>query len=456
MRPKSDLRRPQQQVVTALYERDRLQAVVPMGGGKTAAALTAIRELIDDGHIKRALVVAPPRVAKQVWPAEAKEWEHLCGTHVEVADGNETQRIAVLRGTAEVVTISMNLIQWLMAYLRSAKDVPEFDVLVVDESSKFKNPHGKWGMALQNNTKLFGVIWLLTGTPRPNGYEDQFRPISILSRGQGWHTKDFAKWQMRHFEPDDYNQTSWHIRPEHIERVQSVINRFTLTIGPEDMPHLDEPVVVPHWVELPAEARQQYDTMQKDYLIKHEGDVVAAMNAAIASGKLAQIANGCVYNKDAEALVLHREKLWMAEELVAELAGDPALMVYEFLFDRAALRESWPDLPVLGGGTSSKDAERFEAEWNARKLPLLGLHPASAAHGLNLQHGGHQIIVYGFPWSAELYDQLVKRIHRPGQKNTCFVHLILARGTVDEVKYDRVVRKIEDQLAFNSYLERFR
>lgn len=180
------------------------------------------------------------------------------------------------------------------------------------------------------------------------------------------------------------------------------------------------------------------------------------MNAAIAEGKLAQIANGYLYNEDHEALMVHREKLWMAEELVESLDGDPAILVYEFLFDRDALRESWPKLPVLGGGTSNKDAERFENEWNARQLPLLGMHPASAAHGLNLQHGGNQMIVYGFPWSAELYDQMIKRIHRPGQKERCFVHLILARGTVDAVKYDRVVRKINDQIAFTNYLERFK
>lgn len=455
MRSKSQLRELQQRVATALYERNALQAVVPMGGGKTAAALTAARELIDDGEIKRMVVVAPPRVARKVWTDEVLEWEHLADTRIAVAGGDVKQRIEALNSDAEIVTVSMNVIQWLLKYLKKPGS-PKFDVLCVDECSKFKNPRGKWGVALQNHAHLFPNIWMLTGTPRPNGYEDQFRPISILSRGKAWGTKVFDQWRMRHFMPDDYNQTKWTIRPEHEAKVLSYIRQYTLTVDPSDMPDVPELVVVPHWVDLPREARLQYDKMQKDYLIQYKGNVVAAMNAAIAEGKLAQIANGAVYNEDHEALIMHREKLWMTEELVEALDGDPAILVYEFLFDRVALRESWPDLPVLGGGTSNKDAERFENEWNARQLPLLGMHPASAAHGLNLQHGGNQMIVYGFPWSAELYDQMIKRIHRPGQKERCFVHLILARGTVDEVKYDRVVRKINDQIAFTNYLERFK
>lgn len=455
MRHKSQLRELQQRVGTALYERDALQAVVPMGGGKTAAALTAARELIDDGHIKRVLVIAPPRVARKVWTDEVLEWEHLASTRIVSAEGDQKQRIAALNSDAEIVTISMNVIQWLLKYLKT-RGAPKFDVLIVDECSKFKNPSGKWGVALQNNTKLFKIIWMLTGTPRPNGYEDQFRPISILSRGQGWGTKDFARWRLWNFMPDDYNQINWTIRPGHEAEVLSVINQYTLTVDPADMPDVPELVVVPHWVDLPADAQKLYDTMQKDYIVQHKGNVVAAMNAAIAEGKLAQIANGAIYNDEHEALIVHREKVWMAEELVEALDGDPAILVYEFLFDRVALRESWPKLPVLGGGTSNKDAERFENEWNARQLPLLGMHPASAAHGLNLQHGGNQMIVYGFPWSAELYDQMIKRIHRPGQKERCFIHLILARGTVDEIKYDRVVNKINDQIAFTNYLERFK
>lgn len=455
MRKKSQLRDAQQRVATALYERNALQAIVPMGGGKTAAALTALRELIDDGEIKRALLIAPPRVARKVWTDEVKEWEHLQHTRIVAADGDEKKRIAALTSDAEIVTVSINHMKWLMAYLKKP-GAPKFEVLCVDESSKFKNPSGKWGVALQNHARLFPNIWMLTGTPRPNGLEDQFRPIAILSRGRAWGTKVFTQWRMLHFMPDNYIQTKWVIRPEHEAHVLDVIRQYTLAVDPADMPDVPELVIVPHWVDLPELAREQYDEMQKNYLIEHEGNVVAAMNAAIAEGKLAQIANGCVYNEDHEALVMHREKLWMAEELVESLDGDPAILVYEFLFDRTALRESWPKLPVLGSGTSDKDATRYENEWNARQLPLLGMHPASAAHGLNLQHGGNQMIVYGFPWSAELYDQMIKRIHRPGQKERCFIHLILARGTVDEVKYDRVVQKINDQIAFNSYLERFK
>lgn len=456
MRAKADMYRHQQAAATRFYESAAVQAVIPMGGGKTCSALTAISELIDDEHIRCALVLAPKRVAQLVWPKEPNEWEHLKHLRVVKVAGTEAERIALLNGPGDVYTIGLDHTPWLVKYLKALPlDHRLFDLLVVDELSKLKAPRGTWGKALTGISRRWRNKWMLTGTPRPNGYIDQFRPLSILAGDKVWGTLRFDKWRDKHFMKDDYAGHSWSIRPEHEARIIAKISSVTFTIDPADMPDLPElvPPII-HWIDLPPKARRVYDDMEKKLFARYGKEAVLAANAGVASGKLAQIANGFMYNEAGEVVGLHDEKSLKALDLVEALDGDPALLVYDFIEDLDFMRDQWPGLPYFGDDTNDADAERFEAEWNNRKLPLLGMHPASAAHGLNLQYGGNQIIWYGMTWSAELFDQLIKRIHRPGQMERCFNHLILARGTVDEIKFDRVVNKMTDQEAFNRYLKR--
>jgi hypothetical protein len=205
--------------------------------------------------------------------------------------------------------------------------------------------------------------------------------------------------------------------------------------------------------------------MERDLFARVGERAFLAPNSGVASGKLDQIVQGFLYTDEINPVAaarsvehLHSEKMDTLVDLVEDLAGDPAMLVYGFREELRVLEELFdePDraLPYLGAGVGDRTAALYEEEWNARRLPLLALHPASAGHGLNLQHGGTQMIMLNMPWSAELYDQTIKRFHRQGQIRRCFLHLILARNTVDEVKYNRVVGKMSDQEAFNRYLRR--
>lgn len=461
MRAKSDMRPYQQRVATYLYENDAVQAVIPMGGGKTASAMTAIAELIADGHIRCAIVIAPQRVAQLVWPNEPAQWAHLQHLKVAYVDGTPAERVKQLeqRGI-DVFTVGIDLVPWLCDYLKTLPEGdPLFDCLAIDESSKIKDPRGKWGVKLQRLASRWRIKWWLTGSFRPNSYEDQYRPLAILTNNKLWGVKLFDKWHEKHFMKEDYLGFKWKIRPEHETKIIKKIASVTITIGADEMPKLPPLETIWHEVDLPPDARRVYDAMASKQVAAVAAVAaqkkVLADNAAIAMGKREQIAQGFIYDGDT-VTTLHHEKMKTLVELSARLEcnDDPHLIVYQFDEELRQLQELWPGLPYFGNGTSRAQAAAYERRWNRGELPRLAIHPASAAHGLNLQHGGRAMLVLCSPWSAELDDQMVKRIHRPGQEQQCIIHRIVARNTLDQEKRDRVEGKITEQEAFRRLMRR--
>lgn len=458
MRSKDQLRDAQNRSTTRLYEMDGQQAVVPMGGGKTASAMTAIREMIDDKVITCALVLAPKRVCQLVWMREHLEWEHLKDLKILHVVGTPAKRKQLLLTPGyDIYVVGKDNTQWLCSVLeRLPPWHPLWDVLCIDELSAFKSVRGKRFKSLKALVSRFHTVWGLTGTPRPNGYADQYPLLKLVSKDRIWG-KNFDKWRMERFVPDNpfrLDIAKWTIRPEWEERTKRDIAKWSFTVAQEDLPELPPTQPVYHWIDLPPKVMKMYKEMERHLLTEAEGTSVLAQTQAVSSGKLAQIVQGFIYAEDGTVLDVHHEKEEVLVELLDGLADQSALIEYEFREDLARLQKIIPDFRWFGGGCSDNQALANERDWNARQLQFLGMHPASAGHGLNLQFGGSQLIVYGMTWSAELFDQLVKRFHRPGQKFDCFVHYIFARGTVDEIKYDRVHNKISEQEAFRNYLER--
>lgn len=469
-----DLYESQQRGVDHLYESNATQFVAPMGFGKTAVAMTAIGELIIDEVIDCALVIAPKRVAQLVWPNEQKLWKHLQFLRVKPIIGLPWKRQQdLLHGAAmshaDIFVVGVDNVPWLVSVLRTTpRDHPIFQCLVIDELSRFKNPRGVWSKEMRKIAGLFRIKWGLTGTPRPNGIIDQFAPLSIISANTLW-SRSFDKWRNENFYATDYQRYHWAVQPGRIAQLEADISKFTVTVDVSDMPDLPELVVRDHFVELPRTVMKQYKEMETDLILdpvfdeildtgNFQGPIVVAANMGVATIKMAQIVQGFVYSEEDEtgrvANYLHGAKEALLEELVEDLSGDPVLIVYEFQEDLERMKAKWPDLRWLGEGTTDAQAAENEQLWNMGLVPIMALHPASAGHGLNLQHGGHQMIFYGMTWSAELYDQTIKRFHRQGQKEHCFVHRILARDTIDEAKVIRVENKISAQEAFKRYLRR--
>jgi len=459
MHAKSELRSYQNRLVTTLYESTAHLVVVPMGGGKTIAGLTTVEELIRDGVIRHALIMAPKRVAQLVWPDEIKLWEHTQHMTHALLDGDPKRRAAdiITAPDRHLTIIGIDNTQWLCGELeRLPDDHPLFDVLIIDEISRFRNPKSKRARALLTQVKRFKNIWGLTGTPRPNGLEDLFKPLQIISREKLWG-RSFYGWRDTRFYPTDYERRNWAIKPDWEERTNKEAALYTSTMSPDDMPDLPTLNIIEHYVDLPDDAQEVYDQMEKTLFAELEDQDVLAVSAGVASGKLSQAAQGFMYGNDEDRMVttLHYEKADWIAELAENMAGSPMIIIYEFHEDLAVLKQLFGDnLPYLGAGVSDAQAAKHVEAWNARKLPLFAIHPAAGGHGLNLGQGGSQMAFYGLPWSAELYEQVLKRIHRPGQTQPCFIHVCLARETIDEAKRNRVLHKMSMQEAFKKYLRK--
>jgi len=457
MRPKSALHDYQDRLVTELYGSERLIAVVPMGGGKTASALTAVQELIRDDEIRSGIVLAPKRVARSVWPPEVDEWVHLQGMRVVLVDGGPKDREKALATPADLYVIGIDNTQWLTEQMEKWEDDdPRLDLLIIDELSRYKSPRGKRGRSLAFLRSRFKNAWGLTGTPAPNSELDLYMPSRLIV-GQEFWNEAFDLWRERRFMSTDYHRHNWEIRDEWRERTWSEIGEYMHVVDEAELPDQPELRTVPHMVDLPPAARDLYNSMLRDLIVSVNGDVVEALNRAVASGKLDQIAQGFVY-QDGETLdIIHTAKMDALRDLLGGLGGEQAMITYWFEEDLHMLRDVLgKGVPVLGADTSDKDADRIVRDWNAGKIEYMLVHPASAGHGLNLQKGNAgQIIHYSPTWSPELYAQVNKRVARQGNERAHVMnHLILANVPTDIEKARRVQGKIENQNAFVEFAGR--
>src|SRR5262245_1266441 len=450
------LRSYQQRAATFLYERDSAFLVAPLGAGKGAAALTALAELIRDGHRRHALVIAPKLVATTVWPLEVTLWDHLRHLRVAVLNGTPEHRRELL-ATAherEVTVIGIDLVQWLVGELTAfANDHPLFDLLIIDETSRLKDPTGKRARALLKIAGRFRTRWGLTGTPRPNSSMDLFMPTAIITDGALWG-RGFVPWQKQHFRPRDPFGREWVALPGAEAKIASSFGTVAMTVADEDMPDLPSLNVVETHLQLPDAVMASYRARARELLTTAEGRTIEAASPLIATGKLAQMANGFLYGAgNDDAVFVHDLKIEWLRELVESLDGEPLLIAYEFIEDLRTIRRALGEVPVLGGPTSAAQSSQHIAAWNKGTLPLLAFHPAAAGHGLNLQYGGSRMAWLSPSWSAELTQQAIARIYRPGQTRHVTIHVCIATRTVDEMKRNRVLGKMSAQEAFRRHLE---
>lgn len=466
MRNRSDLRPGQRKAVDHIFERDEGIFILDCGGGKTATLLTTLVDWFDEGVVDRAIVMAPPAVARDVWPYEPAKWSHL-HNRVRIIDGTGTpkqnQRAYAdwASSTGVVLTVTIPNIATIEKELR-ATDLSRV-ALLIDEVSMLKAPTGVLAKAAEKLSGRCAICWGATATPRPGGWEDLFRPIRIVSRGQVWGGRGgFDKWRAERFMPLDRNGYNWRA---HTFAEKEMVR----DIAPLMYRAFDDPIAglqefrqgaeYDRFVDLPDEAHAQYKKMEKELLARVTADlkgadtedVVFALSKAAASMKLEQIAQGYLYDDGEAAATLHSAKLEALQALLDEVGPDEnVLLAYRFKHDLEAMRGLLGDFPALGGEASPKVKSELLKKWNAGKLPLLGLHPASAGHGVELQAGGRRIIWFNPTWSAEQYYQTGKRIHRSGQLRVCYSHRIVARDTVDVLKNLRCEGNIAAQAEYIS------
>lgn len=411
-----------------------------MGLGKTVSTLTAIKKLkYEELDILSVLVVAPKRVAESVWDAEIEKWEHLAGLKVVKIDGTAKQRRRALQQSADIYTIGRDNIAWLCAQYGGSR-LP-FDMLVIDELSSFKSGKSVRFKALKGVRASFRRIVGLTGTPAPNGLIDLWAQIYILDGGQRLG-RYITQYRREFFVPGRTNgEIVYDYRLQHDgqERIYQRIGDICLSMQAKD--YLKLPGRIDNIIELrmPPEIQKKYDEFERKQVLQlyeamqagsadtDPAATITAVNAAALSTKLLQFANGAIYDEDGNVHHVHDLKIDAVKEIVEDAAGKPILIAWTYRHDRDRLMEALSAYKPR----ELRDGKDID-DWNAGRIRVLMMHPASGGHGLNLQAGGHIIVWFGQTWSLELEQQFNARLDRQGQKETVIIHRLVACDTIDQ------------------------
>lgn len=391
--------------------------------GKTVTTLTAIRDLMyDTFEVKRVLVVAPLRVARDTWPEEIRKWDHLKDLICSVVVGSVAERRRALQKKADIYIVNRENLVWLYEHCKMP-----FDMVVLDELSSFKNHQAKRFRAIKALRPKVKRIVGLTGTPSGNGLMDLWAEFRILDMGERLG-RYISQYRNLYFKPDKRNGMvvySYKPLPGAEEAIYHQIADITVSMKATDYLEMPELVSVVKEVRLSEKEKERYDELKKSLVLELPGGEVTAANAASLTLKLSQMANGAIYTDGKDVAAIHDRKLDALEDLVESANGKSVLVAYWFKHDKDRIRERMEAREL-------KEPQDF-TDWNAGKIPVALIHPASAGHGLNLQQGGSILIWFGLTWSLELYQQTNARLWRQGQADkTVIIQHIVAKDTIDE------------------------
>lgn len=430
--------------ISRILDTPAIGLYLDMGLGKTVITLTAVCDLIYNRFtVRRCLIIAPKKVAEATWNLEAEKWEHLKQLRFSKILGTQQQRIRAACAAADIYIVNRENVVWLVDYFRN--DWP-FDMVVIDESSSFKNARAKRFKSLTWIRPHVSRVVELTGTPAPNSLVDLWAQLYLLDGGLRLG-KTITGFRERYFSANTHGGhfTTYEAKTDAQDSIQRKIGDICISMKSEDYLQLPELVydVIP--VQLDQKAAKAYTELEREMLLQIDETVIDAGTAAVLSNKLLQLCNGAVYDSTGATRKLHDCKLEAFAELIERLNGQSALVFYNFQHDRDRLLELCDKLKLKA--RVMKKPEDAEA-WNRRELDILLAHPASAAYGLNLQHGGNHVVWFGLNWSLELFQQANKRLHRQGQKSTVFVHELVITDSRDM----DVIAALEDKDATQNTL----
>lgn len=420
-----------QRYATKYIESHPVAAVfLDMGLGKTSITLTALNDLLFDYFdAHRILVVAPLRVARNTWSDEIEKWDHLKDLQFSIAVGTGTERLSALKQKADIYIINRENLQWLI----EKSGVPfDFDMLVIDELSSFKNHQAKRFKSLMKVRPKVKRIVGLTGTPSSNGLMDLFAEFKILDMGARLG-RFIGQYRMTYFKPDKMNGPivySYKPLPGAEQAIYEKISDITISMKAADHLKMPELVNTKYMVHLSEKEKKKYEDMKAELVLAlPEGEITAA-NAASLSGKLSQMANGAVYADDESILSIHERKLDALEDIIEAANGKTVLVAYWFKHDLMRIEQRLAEKKIP---FQKLDSDVSIKKWNKGELPVALIHPASAGHGLNLQSGGSTLVWFGITWSLELYQQTVARLYRQGQSEGTVTNIhIVTKDTIDE------------------------
>ena len=387
--------------------------------------LSAISDLLFDSfEVHRVLVIAPLRVARDTWPTEIQKWSHLRSLTYAVAVGTLKERKAALMQRADITIINRENLQWLI----DDSGFPfDFDMVIIDELSSFKNHKAKRFKSLMKVRPYIHRIIGLTGTPSSNGLMDLWAEFKLLDNGQRLG-RFITQYRINYFIPDKRNGEiiySYKPLPYAEDAIYRRISDITISMKSTDHLKMPELISTQYEVALSDAERDRYENLKQELILQLPDGEITAANAAALTGKLSQLANGAIYSDTGEIMEFHDRKLDALEDIIEAANEKPLLVAYWFRHDLARIKNRFNVREIK----TSRDI----ADWNAGKIPVAVIHPASAGHGLNLQAGGSTLVWFGLTWSLELYQQTNARLWRQGQQShTVVIQHIITKGTIDE------------------------
>lgn len=412
----------QEYAKTRIIEQKACGLFLEPGLGKTVITLSAIWELMFDYfEIGKVLVIAPLRVAENTWTEELEKWDHLTFLRISKVLGTEGERKAALGEPADIYVINRENVAWLSEHFEW-----DFDMLVIDELSSFKNPSSKRFKALKKKRPGIERVVGLTGTPSTNGLMDLWSEIYLLDQGRRLG-RTISTYRADFFVPDRMNGYivySYKPRPGAEDFIYSLLANLCISMKSHDFLQMPERLERDVKVKLSPKAKEKYKELEREMVARLEEQTIDAVNAAVLTNKLLQMASGAVYDETKKVAELHTVKLDALEDLIESANGKPVLIYYNYRHEKERIGKRFKEAYEI------KTSDDIQA-WNRGEIPIAIAHPASMGHGLNLQHGGSTVIWFSLPWSLELYSQANARLWRQGQKNTVVIFRLLAEGTID-------------------------
>jgi len=431
MLKRNQLHQYQKEIISKAQSVPNLGLFLPPGLGKTATTMTIIVEQFEG----TTLIIAPKRVAETVWIEEAKKWEHLKHLKINKVMGTPAQRLAALKSSGNIYVVNLENLVWLLENLEKP-----FDNLIIDESSRFKDPSTKRFKALKKHLKNFKRRIILTGTPTPQGIADLWAQVGILDLGQRLETS-LTKFRDKYMEPDQVNRHtrvvySWKPKLGANLQIQEKVIDICYSLKAEDYLELPPLTNLHHKIEIDKNVKAKYDQLRKDMVAEIGKGQITAPTAAALAGKLLQFTSGAIYAEDGEAQEVHRAKLERLESIMEE-SSSPTLVFYHFKHSLQRLRLQFPQAVVL-------DDDNIAA-WRRGEIRMLLAHPQSGGIGLNLQCNvgdTAQTVWFDLPWSSENYIQANARIYRQGQEKPVIIHHLVLSNSIDE----HVVKVLEGKI----------
>lgn len=431
MPSRNDLHPYQHRMIDFIYNTPKCAVWAGLGLGKTITTLTAITDLLDSFSVSKVLIIAPLRVANSVWHIEAKRWAHTKDLTFSIVTGSEKERISALFKSADIYIINRENVQWLVEYYKTKWP---YDLVVIDESSSFKSASSQRFKALKKVRTLTDRMVQLTGTPSPNGLIDIWSQMFLLDGGERLG-KTMSAYKMRFFQTGHNGYT---LKP--VNNADKIIHRLiddmVISLNVDDYLQMPERIDTVMRVNMPPSRLAEYKQLERDFIMQINDAEIVAYNAATLAGRLLQMCNGAIYTDELKNWTeTHTAKLDALDEILEDNQDENLLIAYNYKTDLIRLKTRYPDAVVLDNDPD------IITRWNNGEIKMLLAHPASAGHGLNLQHGGSIIVWFGLNWSLELYQQFNGRLHRQGQTKPVRVVHIVADGCID----DKVMLAIENK-----------